>query len=110
MHAVSLQSCPVQLFVTPWTVARQAPLSMGFSRQEYWRGLPFSSPRDLADPGIKTASHMSSALTDGFFTTSATWEAQHSQINKYFKKKMVLWSQMTCSVGGNEDLALKVMG
>ena len=83
---------------------------MGFSRQEYWRGLPFSSPRDLADPGIKTASHMSSALTDGFFTTSATWEAQHSQINKYFKKKMVLWSQMTCSVGGDEDLALKVVG
>ena len=37
----------------PWTVAHQAPLSMGFSRQEYWRGLPFPSPEDLSDPGIK---------------------------------------------------------
>ena len=45
-------SC-VWIFVTPWTVAHQAPLSMGFSRQEYWRGLPFSSPGDLPAPGIK---------------------------------------------------------
>ena len=43
-------SC-VRLFVTQWTVACQAPLSMGFSRQEYWSGLPFSSPGDLPDPG-----------------------------------------------------------
>ena len=43
-------------FVTPWTVARQAPLSMGFSRQEYWSGLPFPSPGDLPDPGIKCRS------------------------------------------------------
>ena len=41
----------VRLFVTPWTVAYQAPLSIGFSRQEYWSGLPFSSPGDLPDPG-----------------------------------------------------------
>ena len=46
----------VQLFETPWTVAYQAPLSMGFSRQECWSGLPFSSPRDLPDPGIKLRS------------------------------------------------------
>ena len=46
----------VQLFVTPWTVACQAPLSMGFSRQEYWSGLPFPSPGDLPDPGIKPRS------------------------------------------------------
>ena len=52
---VKLLSC-VQLFVTPWTVARQAPLSMGFSRQEYWSGLPFPSPGDLPDPGIKPGS------------------------------------------------------
>ena len=39
--------------MTPWTVACQAPLSMGFSRQEYWSGLPFPSPGDLPDPGIK---------------------------------------------------------
>ena len=43
----------VQLFVTPWTVAHQAPLSMGFSRQEYWSGLPFPSPDDLPDPGTE---------------------------------------------------------
>ena len=42
----------VRLSVTPWTVAHQAPLSMGFSRQEYWSGLPFPSPGDLSDPGI----------------------------------------------------------
>ena len=46
----------VQLFATPWTVARQAPLSMGFSRQEYWSELPFPSPGDLLDPGIEPRS------------------------------------------------------
>ena len=47
---------PVQFFLTPWTVACQAPPSMRFPRQEYWRGLPFSSPGDLPDPGIKPGS------------------------------------------------------
>ena len=46
----------VRLFETPWTVARQAPLSMGFSRQEYWSGLPFSPPEDLPDAGRKLRS------------------------------------------------------
>ena len=46
----------VQPFVTPWTVAYQAPPSMGFSRQEYWSGLPFPSPEDLPDPGIEPGS------------------------------------------------------
>ena len=46
----------VRLFVTPWTVAYQAPLSMGFSRQEYWSGVPFPSPKDLPDPGIEPRS------------------------------------------------------
>ena len=46
----------VRLFVTPWTAAYQAPLSMGFSRQEYWSRLPFSSPGDLPDPGIESRS------------------------------------------------------
>ena len=48
-------SC-VQLFMTPWTGACQAPLSMGFSRQEYWSGFPFLTPRDLPNPGIKSVS------------------------------------------------------
>ena len=46
----------VQLFATPWTVVHQAPLSMGFSRQEHWCGLPFPSPEDLPNPGIKPRS------------------------------------------------------
>ena len=46
----------VRLFATPWTVAYQAPQSMGFSRQEYWSGLPFPSPGDLLDPGIEPGS------------------------------------------------------
>ena len=46
----------VQLLVTPWTVVHQAPLSVGFSRQEYWSGLPFPSPGDLPDPGVKPQS------------------------------------------------------
>ena len=46
----------VRLFVTPWTVAHQAPPSMGFSRQEYWSGLPFASPGDLSDPGVEPRS------------------------------------------------------
>ena len=62
----------VRLSATPWTVARQAPLSMGFSRQEYWSGLPFLSPGDLPDLRIKPASLTSPALAGGFFTTSAT--------------------------------------
>ena len=47
----------VRLFATPWSVAHQAPLSMGFSRQEYWSGLPFPSPGDLPDPGIDRVCH-----------------------------------------------------
>ena len=65
-----------RLFADPWTVARQAPLSMGYPMQEYWSGLPFPSPEDLPDPGIKPESLASPALAGGFFTTSATWEAQ----------------------------------
>ena len=59
-------------FVTPWTVAHQASLSMGFPRQEFWSGLPFPYPGDLPDLGIKPSSLMSLALPSGFFTTSAS--------------------------------------
>ena len=58
------KSCPT--LATPWTVARQAPLSMGFSRQEYWSGLPLPSPGDLTDPGIEP---VSPALQAESFTT-----------------------------------------
>ena len=59
----------VQLFVTPRTVALQGPLSMAFSRQEHWSGLPFPPLGDLPDPGIKLVSLASPALASGFFTT-----------------------------------------
>ena len=59
----------VQLFVTLWTVAHQASLSMEFSRQEYWSRLPFPTSRKLPDPGIEPASLASSALAADFFTT-----------------------------------------
>ena len=65
----------VWLFATPRTVALQAPLSMGLSRQEYWSGLPLPSPRDLPYPGIELTSLTSPALVGRFFTTSTTWEA-----------------------------------
>ena len=76
VHACMLShfSC-VQLCATLWTVAQQAPLSIGFSRQEYWSGLPCPPPGDLPDPGIKPASPMSPALAGRFFTSSTIWEA-----------------------------------
>ena len=58
------------VIATPWTVVPQAPLSMGFSRQEYWSGLPFPSPGDLPDPGIKSASPADPALQADFLPLS----------------------------------------
>ena len=61
--------------MTPWTIACQAPLSMGFSRQEHWSGLSLPTPGDLPDPGIESESLASPTLAGGFFTTRASWEA-----------------------------------
>ena len=69
-HAKSLQLC-----MTLWTAARQAPLSMRFPRQEYWSGLLCLPSGDLPDLGIEPMSLTSPALAGEFFTTSATWEA-----------------------------------
>ena len=68
MHAKSLQSCST--LCDPWTV-----FPLGFSRQEYWNGLPYPPPGDLPDLGLKPESLMASALASGFFTTSTTREA-----------------------------------
>ena len=68
----------VQLFVTQWTVDCQTPLSMGLPRQEYWRGLPFSSPGDLPNPGIECASP---ALAGGFFTTEPSGKLTYRYIS-----------------------------
>ena len=65
----------VPLFATTWTAACQTPLSMRFSGQEYWSGLPGPPPGVLPDPGIEPESLKSPALAGRFFTTSTTWEA-----------------------------------
>jgi len=59
----------VQLFAIPWTVAHEAPLSIGLSQQEYWSGLPFPPPGDQPNAGIKPTSPMALTLGGGFFTT-----------------------------------------
>ena len=66
----------VQLFATPWSVARQNPPSVNFSRQEHWSGLPFPTPGDLPSPGIEPTSLVSPALAGRFFINCTTWEAQ----------------------------------
>ena len=66
-----------------WTIPRQASLSMGFSRQEYWSGLLFPAPGDLLYLAIEPSSLRSPALADGFFTTTATWEAHHLTVFQF---------------------------
>ena len=74
-------TCVLSLFnlvlfiATPWTIARQACLSVGFSRQKYWSGFPFPSPGDLSGSGIEPKCLTSPASAAGFFTTSTPWEA-----------------------------------
>ena len=65
----------VRLHATPQTPAHQAPPSLGFSRQEYWNGLPRPPLGDLPNPGIEPSCLMTPTLVGGFFTTRATWEA-----------------------------------
>ena len=79
-------SC-IWLCVTLWTVACQVPLSMRFSRQEYWNGLPCPPPGDRPDPGIEPMSLFSPALAGGFFTTSTTWEAPEDTDHSYYMGK-----------------------
>ena len=76
MHVCILSHSVVSDSVMPWTVARQAPVSMGFSRQENWSGLPCPPPGDLPNPAMEHMSLTSPAVAGGLFTTSATWEAR----------------------------------
>ena len=85
-----------------WTVAHQVPLSMGFSRQEYWSGLPCPPLGDLPDPGTKPTSLTSPALAGGFFTTSATWEGQYT-IDITLVSGIVVEHSILCSSKGCED-------
>ena len=88
-HVESLLECVwsclshAQLFATLWTVAHQAPLPMGFSRQEYWSGLPFPSSGDSPDPRIELVSLTSPALAGSIFTASATWKVQRKSTGIY---------------------------
>ena len=82
----------VQLSVILWTVAHQASLSMGFSRQEFWSGLPCLPPGDLPDLGIEPSSLTSPELAGRFFTTSATWEAQLVLLQTKLQHVPDVWS------------------
>ena len=73
-------------FVTPCTVPRQTPLSMEFSRQEYWNGLSFPTPRDLPNPGIKPKCPVSPALADEFFTTVSPGKLSTMFLQKSYYK------------------------
>ena len=73
-----------QLFATPWVVALQAPLSMGFSRQEYWSGLPFPPPGNLPNPRIKPTSPAPPALAGGYFSTSRPGKLAIKVLLHYF--------------------------
>ena len=86
-------SSRVQHFAASCTEAHQAPLSMGFSRQEYWSRLPCPPPGALPDPGLETMSLLSPALAGRFFTTSAAWEALTDKglVSKIYKQLMRLF-------------------
>ena len=73
---VKLLSC-VRFFATPWTVAHQAPLYVGFSRQEYWNRLPFPTPGDLPNPRREPTSLVFPALAGRFFTTAPPGKPNH---------------------------------
>ena len=87
----------IWVFATPWTVASQAPLSMGFSRQKYWSRLPFPPPGDLPNPEVKPRSPASPALAGGLFTTGppansskSIYEIKfHKTIHQKKKKKVM---------------------
>ena len=91
----------VQLFVTLRTIACQAPLSVGLSSQEYWSGLPFSSPGDLPDPEIKPMSPASPALAGRFFTTETCGKpTEYNQIKSVTQSCPTLCDPMNCSMPG----------
>ena len=89
-------SC-IRLFVTPWTVARQAPPSMEFSRQEYWSGLSFPSPGYLPDPGIEPASP---ALAGECFSTVPPG---HLRMHVYISPNVTIWTHIGNQLGLDEN-------
>ena len=92
----------VRLFAMAWSAAHQAPLSMRFSRQEYWSGLLCPPAGDLPDPGTELASLMSPALAGWFFTTSTSWEAltnasQTYQMSDIYNIALIGHNNQKCS-------------
>ena len=99
--------CYVQLFATLWILAFQAPLSQGFSRQNYWSRLPCPPPGVLPHPGIELISLTSPALAGRFFPTSATWEAQAESGNTYKSQKSInIIRGKTLSLPQRSDMSL----
>ena len=88
---LAAQSCPT--LATPWTVARQVPLSMGFPRQECWSGLPFSSSGDLPNPGIEPTSPVSPGLSGEFFTTEC-WERGFETNEAWSSKVLCIYAEI----------------
>ena len=103
--------CPT--LATPWTVARQAPLSMGFSRQEEWSGLPFSSPEDLPDPGIEPwsppwqADSLPSEL-QGKSPISDRWGSNVLATSVTRGKSRLRLSFLICKTGNNSPYCIAV--
>jgi len=97
----------VWLFATQWTISHQAPLFMGFSRQDYWSGLPCSPPGDLPNLGIEPVSLTSPALAGGFFITSTTWETREYVIF-YEKEELRLQIELKLLISWhwNEEITL----
>ena len=91
VRAKSLQSCPTLCDSMDY-IARQAPLSMGFSRQEFWSGLPCPPPGDLPNPGIEPMSLTSPALAGGSFTTSAAWKAPLHHTEWQYNFQSAFWA------------------
>ena len=108
--------------MTPWTVAHQAPLPMGFSRQEYLSGFPFPPPGDLPDPGIKPWSLLSPLLAGGFFTTSTNSVVGKKKISisdmylesnlakRLCRKVFILGYQMACMTVGWDEATNSMLG
>ena len=94
VHGVTKSWTWLSNWTTTWTVAHQASLSMRFSKQEFWSGLPFPPPADLPNPGIDPMSLMSPAWVGEFFTTNTTWEAMSVYITyqiAFYKAIHRLW-------------------
>ena len=105
---VSVHACSVASVVSDsailWTVAHQVPLSMRFSRREYWSGLPCPPPGDLPSSGVKPESLMSPSLSGGFFTTRATWEALVISVVLMTQLCLTLFNPMDCSPLGSPSM------